>query len=42
MSSLAGVDSDNSEEYTFNIGAQGHQAGKPIFQVTIIAESLSM
>ena len=36
MSSLAGVDSDNSEEYTFNIGAQGHQAGKPIFQVTIM------
>ena len=36
MSSLAGVDSDNSEEYTFNIGAQGHEAGKPIFQVTIM------
>ena len=36
MLSLAGVDSDNSEEYTFNIGAQGHQAGKPIFQVTIM------
>ncbi|XP_068673095.1 uncharacterized protein [Montipora foliosa] len=36
MSSLVGVDSDNSEEYTFNIGAQGHEAGKPIFQVTII------
>ena len=36
MSSLVGVDSDNSEEYTFNIGAQGHQAGKPIFQVTIM------
>ena len=36
MSSLAGVDSDNSEEYTFNIGAQGYQAGKPIFQVTIM------
>ena len=36
MSSLAGVDSDNSEEYTFNIGAQGHQADKPIFQVTIM------
>ena len=35
MSSLAGVDSDNGEEYTFNIGAQGHQAGNPIFQVTI-------
>ncbi|XP_068684612.1 uncharacterized protein [Montipora foliosa] len=35
MSSLAGVDSDNSDEYTFNIGAQGHEAGKPIFQVTI-------
>ena len=36
MSSLADVDSDNSEEYTFNIGAQGHQAGKPIFQITIM------
>ena len=36
MSSLVGVDSDNSEEYTFNIGAQGHEAGKPIFQVTIM------
>ena len=35
-SSPAGVDSDNSEEYTFNIGPQGHQAGKPIFQVTIM------
>ncbi|XP_068744211.1 uncharacterized protein [Montipora capricornis] len=36
MSSLVGVDSDNSEEYTFNIGVQGHEAGKPIFQVTIM------
>ena len=36
MSSLVGVDSDNSEEYTFNVGAQGHEAGKPIFQVTIM------
>lgn len=36
MSSLVGVDSDNSEEYTFNIGAQGHEAGKPIFRVTIM------
>ena len=36
MTSPAGVDSDNSEEYTFNIGPQGHQAGKPSFQVTIM------
>ena len=35
-SELAGVDSDSSEEYTFNIGAQRQQAAKPIFQVTIM------
>ena len=33
LSPLAGADSDNSEEYTFNIGAQGHETVKPIFQV---------
>ena len=36
MLSLAGVNSDSSEEYTFNIGAQRQQAAKPIFQVTIM------
>ena len=32
----ATVESDSSEEYTFNTGAQGTQTAKPIFQVKIM------
>ena len=32
----AGAESDNSEEYTFEIGTQEPQTAKPIFQVRIM------
>ena len=35
-STPAGAESDNSEEYIFNIGAQEPHTTKPIFQVRIL------
>lgn len=33
---LAIADRDNSEEYTFNTGAEGHQSTQPIFHLKIM------
>ena len=36
ISTPSGAENDNSEEYTFEIGARRPQTAKPIFQVRIM------